>query len=180
MHMRKSIFTKPYQSKWSLVAFLIFVLAPWLLTPVAYAQDSVAAGADLNSATADEVNAVARQLWCPLCSGVRLDSCELKACDQMKDVIAIKLAEGENTESIRTYFVEQYGPQVLGEPPLAGFNGLAWILPFAALIVGGFVLWNTVRRMARTSTVPAADRPAVEQMPDAVKEKLAEELKRYD
>lgn len=72
---------------------------------------------------------MSRELWCPLCSGVRLDSCELKACEQMKDVIAIKLSEGEDTTSIKSYFVDQYGPQVLGEPPRQGFSVLAWVLP---------------------------------------------------
>ena len=103
--------------------------------------------------TADEVNVVARELWCPLCSGVRLDACELKACDQMKEVIAIKLSEGEDTESIKQYFVEQYGPQVLGEPPAKGFNWLAWILPVVAVVFGGVFVWRQMGRMMRRPEV---------------------------
>ena len=67
--------------------------------------------------SADQVDAVAKQLWCPLCSGVRLDACELKACSQMKEVIGEKLAQGDDVQTIKNYFVAQYGPQVLGEPP---------------------------------------------------------------
>src|SRR5690606_11248496 len=89
-----------------------------------------------------------------LCSGVRLDSCELKACDQMKDVIALKLSEGEDTQSIKNYFVEQYGPQVLGEPPRSGFNWLAWILPFVAALGGGLFVWLRTKAMVRP-TYPA-------------------------
>ncbi len=85
--------------------------------------------------TADQVDAVAKQLWCPLCSGVRLDACELKACSQMKEVIGEKLAQGVDVQTIKNYFVAQYGPQVLGEPPMEGFNWLAWVLPVVALIV---------------------------------------------
>lgn len=103
----------------------------------------------MRAVTADEVNEVARGIWCPLCSGVRLDACELKACQQMKDVIAIKLAEGEDAESIKAYFVEQYGPQVLGEPPRQGFNWLAWILPVVAVIGGGYLFWRTTQRMMK-------------------------------
>ncbi|MEX1020854.1 MAG: cytochrome c-type biogenesis protein CcmH, partial [Litorilinea sp.] len=95
----------------------------------------------------DEVNQVATEIWCPLCSGVRLDSCELRACDQMKDVIALKLAEGEDSAAIKDYFLAQYGPQVLGEPPRTGFNWLAWILPFVAVAGGGFFLWRQARRL---------------------------------
>jgi cytochrome c-type biogenesis protein CcmH/NrfF len=100
----------------------------------------------------DEVNTVAEEIWCPLCSGVRLDSCELRACHQMKDVIALKLAEGESTEAIKEYFLEQYGPQVLGEPPREGFNWLAWILPFVAVALGGVFLWRQSQRLVRPSS----------------------------
>ena len=79
--------------------------------------------------TANDIKDVADELWCPLCSGVRLDACELKACEQMRDVIAEKLAAGEPKDDIKTYFVAQYGPQVMGEPPMEGFNWLAWVLP---------------------------------------------------
>jgi cytochrome c-type biogenesis protein CcmH len=138
------------QRRWwlLLVALIMVILALSVGGAVVYAQgDAPAATTDTSAVTPDEVNNVARELWCPLCSGVRLDACELKACDQMKDVIAIKLAEGENTESIKAYFVEQYGPQVMGEPPRSGFNWLAWILPALAVVVGGYFFWRATKRM---------------------------------
>lgn len=60
----------------------------------------------------------------------------------MKDVIGEKLASGEDVSSIKNYFVAQYGPQVLGEPPLEGFNWL-WpgILPVVAMVAGGLFVW---------------------------------------
>src|SRR5215204_2415292 len=137
-------------SNWWLpvVAFMVVTFALFTVSSVVSAQaQTPAASTETNAVTPDQVNDVARELWCPLCSGVRLDACELKACAQMKDVIAIKLAEGEDTESIKAYFVEQYGPQVMGEPPRAGFNWLAWILPALAVVVGGFFFWRTTQRM---------------------------------
>jgi len=136
--------------------------------------------------TANDVNDVARELWCPLCSGVRLDACELKACDQMKDMIAIQLAEGESLDEIQAYFIEQYGPQVLGEPPREGFNWLAWIMPFAVLALGGGFLWFRARSMVttgigleetsgETQSGPAKKTPAA----DDYESKLEEELNRY-
>jgi cytochrome c-type biogenesis protein CcmH len=111
--------------------------------------------------SADQVNNVARELWCPLCSGVRLDACELKACEQMRDVIAVKLAEGEDSESIKAYFVEQYGPQVMGEPPRQGFNWLAWLLPGVVAVAGGYFFWRTTQRMVQPAA-RLADEPGVE------------------
>jgi len=130
--------------------------------------------------SADEVNVVARELWCPLCSGVRLDSCELTACDQMKDEIAIRLAEGQDTEAIKAYFIEQYGPQVLGEPPREGFNWLAWILPFAALIGGGAFLWTRLRGMVQPAAATTeAHAAAPDDEPDEYEQKLEDELRQY-
>lgn len=133
------------------------------------------------TASEDQVNTVAKQLWCPLCSNVRLDSCELKACAQMKDVIAQKLGQGEDVQSIKNYFVAQYGPQVLGEPPFEGFNWLAWILPVLAVIVGGLIIWLWARRMVRPQPASAASSaPGSEASGDPYAEKLEKELKHYD
>lgn len=144
-------------------------------TPAPAAEQTGAAPA---AVTADEINTVARELWCPLCSGVRLDSCELKACDQMKDEIGIMLAEGQDTPSIIDYFVQQYGPQVLGQPPLSGFNWLAWVLPVIVVVGGAVFVFGLSRRMVRTA--PAAG-PAESSAPlTDYDRKLDEELRRYD
>lgn len=86
--------------------------------------------------TPNEINAVARELWCPLCNGVRLDNCDLQACIQMREVIAEKLIAGESTEQIKAYFVTQYGDVVLGQPSTEGFNLIAWVFPVLAAVVG--------------------------------------------
>ena len=160
-----------------LTVTLLFTLALVIAAPV-LAQD--AATSDV---TPDDVNAVARQLWCPLCSGVRLDACELKACDQMKDEIAIKLADGEDVASIKQYFVNQYGPQVLGEPPREGFNLLAWVLPVLVLLGGGVFLVTVGRRMLRRDEPAAAVPPPGDDSMAAkgpYDQRLDEELKAYD
>ena len=128
-----------------------------------YAQDG-------EMPTADEVNEVAREIWCPLCAGVRLDSCELTACKQMKEEISLKLSQGEDTESIKTYFLNQYGPQILGEPPREGFNWLAWILPFAVLIIGGVYMVMSGQRMVavgRSANTRSANTHSANTQPSA-------------
>ncbi|GIV75665.1 cytochrome c-type biogenesis protein CcmH [Litorilinea aerophila] len=173
----------PWGRPWVALAWALFLGLIWLgLATPAWAQDATPPDVDPN-----QINAVARELWCPLCSGVRLDSCELKACEQMRDVIALKLAAGEDPESIKAYFVEQYGPQVLGEPPRQGFNWLAWILPVVAAVGGGLFVWRKARQMVRPATVTAplptstadnrpGDGTADE---DEYARKLEEELARY-
>jgi len=162
---------------------IAMLLAPFPGTPAAvYAQGSggeVVAAAPIGTVTPNDVNEIAKELWCPLCSGVRLDACELKACEQMRDMIAEQLAEGQDKQEIKNYFIEQYGPQVLGEPPLEGFNWLAWILPFVALIGGGVFVWRSTHRMISAS--PKEHATSAQTAPDdEYNQRLEEELKRYD
>ena len=66
----------------------LWLVAILLLPGASLAQQTV---------TTEQVTAVARELWCPLCNSVRLDTCELKACEQMREMIAEKLAAGAST-----------------------------------------------------------------------------------
>ena len=113
--------------------------------------------------TLDEINDIARELYCPLCNGVRLDNCDLQACIQMRQVIRDRLIAGATKDQIKQEFVAQYGPVVLGEPPRRGLDLLAWILPVAALVVGLGWLFYTIRRWtqrpAATRPVPAPSQP---------------------
>ena len=160
-----------------LIRVLIFLLLFTSFTGAALAQTPTP---DTSAISADQVNEVARGLWCPLCSGVRLDACELKACIQMKEMIAIKLAEGASEEEIKAYFAEQYGPQVFGEPPRAGFNWLAWILPVAGIVGGALFVWFFIRRMIRPHPAPAAPPAQTAAQADDYSQKLEQELARYD
>lgn len=159
---------------WNKIFILASVLAVGLMSPTALWGQQTA-----TTVTADQVNEVARELWCPLCSGVRLDSCELKACEQMRQEIALKLEAGEDTESIKNYFLAQYGPQILGEPPRAGFNWLAWILPVVALVGGAaFLLVRGRRLFLRPALIPTPINSPPSDT-DRHARQLEEELKRY-
>jgi cytochrome c-type biogenesis protein CcmH len=135
--------------------------------------------------TPNEVNEVAKNLWCPLCNGVRLDNCELQACIQMKEVIAQKLAAGESQEQIRAYFVQQYGDVVLGAPSTQGFSRLAWILPVLAGAVGlawlvYFVSALTRKRPAAPETAAAPQvGPSGQAVKDDYLQRVDDELDRY-
>ncbi len=132
------------------IAYLVVVLASLLAASVSLA------GAQ--TPTPNQINDVAKELWCPLCNGVRLDNCELQACVQMREVIAQKLAARESKEAIKSYFVQQYGDVVLGQPPREGFNLIAYIFPILAAVVGiGWVTYLVLAwRKRQTRVVLAA------------------------
>lgn len=90
----------------------------------------------------DDVNAIAKQLYCPVCENTPLDACGTEACEQWRGVIREKLSQGWTEEEIKGYFVEQYGDRVLAEPPKRGFNWLAYLMPPAAFLIGAYLLYR--------------------------------------
>jgi cytochrome c-type biogenesis protein CcmH len=100
--------------------------------------------------TDDEVNAIARQLYCPVCENVPLDVCGTQACAQWRELIREKLIEGWTEDDIKTYFSNQYGDRALAEPPARGFNWLVYIIPPVVFIAGaiflyrGFTTWKQI------------------------------------
>jgi cytochrome c-type biogenesis protein CcmH len=97
----------------------------------------------------NQVNAIARQLYCPVCENTPLDVCPTTACAQWRELIRQKLADGWSDQAIKDYFVNQYGARVLGTPPPKGLNLLVYIIPPIAILAGIFVLFQAVRSWKR-------------------------------
>jgi cytochrome c-type biogenesis protein CcmH len=108
----------------------------------------------------DQVNAIAKQLYCPVCENISLDVCPTQACAQWRALIREKLADGWSEDQIKDYFVAQYGDRVLSTPPTRGFNWLVYILPPVIFLGGVYLVFRILRSMK--SKKPAVDRtPAV-------------------
>jgi len=106
--------------------------------------------------TQQDIMRVAATMYCPLCVGERLDVCEIPLCREMKVIIGEKLAAGETPAQIRAYFVNQYGPVVLGEPPQKGIHLITWLLPAAALLLIGIWLFLRLRKETNTPATETA------------------------
>lgn len=127
--------------------------------------------------TDDEVNAIASQLYCPVCENVPLDVCGTQACEQWRALIREKLIEGWTEEQIKDYFSAQYGDRVLAEPPARGLNWLVYVIPPLIFIAGAFFLYRgftSWKQMDDESELSEAEFEAEEDMYMA---QLEEELK---
>lgn len=100
----------------------------------------------------DEVNAIAKQLYCPVCENTPLDVCPTEACRQWRELIRQQLNDGWTEDQIKQYFVENYGARVLAEPPRQGLNWLVYLLPPLIILAGTYILFRSLR--AWTSTKP--------------------------
>jgi cytochrome c-type biogenesis protein CcmH len=126
--------------KYKRLAFLLmlFTLVLSLLWfSIAFAQEN-----DPDYPSDDQVNAIARQLYCPVCENVPLDVCGTQACAQWRALIREKLVDGWTEEQIKEYFSNQYGDRVLSEPPARGLNWLVYIIPPLVFFAGAFFLYR--------------------------------------
>ena len=125
--------------------------------------------------TDDEVNRVAKMLYCPVCENIPLDVCPTTACIQWRGTIREKLEAGWTEQQILDYFVAQYGERVLARPSTRGLNILIWVLPPIIVAAGGFFVWRFIRQQTRpTATAPAAPPP----LADEYARRLEQELKK--
>ncbi len=111
----------------------------------------------------DQVNAIAKNLYCPVCPNTPLDVCETQACMDWRAQIRDQLAAGWSEEQIVDYFVAQYGERVLAEPKRSGFTSLVWVLPVIAISLGLGVTWQVLKKW-RSNVAPATGQPSTQPM----------------
>jgi len=106
----------------------------------------------------DQVNAIAKQLYCPVCENIPLDVCGTQACAQWRELIREKLGQGWSEAQIKQYFVDQYGDRVQATPPPRGLNWLVYLVPPLAILAGLYLLYRALKAWQR----PAPRMPSVE------------------
>jgi cytochrome c-type biogenesis protein CcmH len=126
----------------------------------------------------DDVNAVARQLFCPVCENTPLDVCPTQACAQWRALIREKLEQGWTADQIKQYFAEQYGARVLAEPPRQGLNWLVYVIPPVLMLIGVFILYRAFQSMRRPVSLDANETEVVEPSSDEYLRRVEEELKK--
>ena len=134
------------------------------LIALVFAVAASAVSAQGPTPTDDEVNRIAKQMYCPVCENTPLDVCPTEACRQWRDLIHSMLAEGKSEEEIKQYFVAQYGIRVLAEPP----NRLTtYLIPTIAILLGALLLFRGFQMWMKPSATPRAEASAVETEPEA-------------
>jgi len=129
--------------------------------------------------TDDDVNRIAKQLYCPVCESTPLDVCPTEACRQWRELIRSMLAEGKSEEEIKQYFVAQYGARVLDEPP---DRVVSYIVPVVAFLLGAFLLYRGFRMWLKPTVAEAGsgEEEAMHVPQDEYIQKMEDELKKRE
>lgn len=149
---------------------------------LAIARPQSVAIAQVPTPSDDQVNVIAKQLYCPVCENTPLDVCGTEACRQWRELIREKLGQGWSADQIKSYFAEQYGIRVLNVPPASGLNWLVYVLPPILILAGVAILARELVIWTRKASpqfetqgagASAANGPAPEYL-----ERLEDELKK--
>lgn len=125
---KQSLRSTPY------ALFLTLLAALLMSIPAAIAQGP--------TPTDDEVNQIAKKLYCPVCENTPLDVCPTEACRQWREQIREMLIEGKTEEEIIDYFAVTYGERAAGDPR----NKLeAYLVPAVLILLGTVVLVSALR-----------------------------------
>jgi cytochrome c-type biogenesis protein CcmH len=119
-------------------------------------------------------NELGHKLMCRCgCNQILLE-CNHVGCSystQMRNELTAVLERGappggstpDSDDLVLQSFVQEYGATVLAAPTTSGFNVVAWIVPFLALVVGlGLVTWIVRKWNFRLQPVGAQDLSAAE------------------
>lgn len=134
-----------------------------------------------NAATLSDIS---KQLICQCGCTLVLANCTHVEChsrEAMTTFIAQQLDQGQSEKQILQLFVTQYGEQVLASPPKRGFNLMAWLLPFVAILAGGVVIYAAIKKWVgrgRLSEAYAVTETGEED--EKYQRQLEEELKEFN
>jgi cytochrome c-type biogenesis protein CcmH len=138
-----------------LVALAVLLLTLFALPLLA--QDG------MTGVTDDQVNAVAKKLYCPVCENITLDTCGTAACDDWRYEIELQLQAGKTEQQIIDDFVTRFGDRVVGTPATPILRALTlitpWVVIVGALVAVAFMLARRrTPASAAVETTPPADR----------------------
>lgn len=106
--------------------------------------------------------------------------CQTDGAQQMRDEISAMIDKGMTKQEIIDSFIEKYGEQVYAAPTKKGFNLVAWIMPFLALIIGGGFIYYFARKWTVSYNTSAGSEVVdEEEISQEEEEEIEEELKKY-
>jgi cytochrome c-type biogenesis protein CcmH len=126
---------------------------------------------------------VEEALTCQCGCGLTVHACNHLQCpsgEPMKAEIRRRIAAGESKETILAAFRAKYGEKVLSAPTMQGFNWLAWIMPFAVVLLAGAALAVVVRRRVGETEARLPPSPEPGTGDPALRDRLRQELERLD
>ena len=131
--------------------FLVFVLAFLAFTP-ALAQKT------------DREKTIGHRMFCMCGCKQILVECNHVGCTMSTGMLKrldAEVSSGKSDDLVLQAFVQEFGAEVIAEPPAKGFNWLAWIMPFAVVGAGLYAIRVLLSRWHQpVPALPAGPAPS--------------------
>jgi cytochrome c-type biogenesis protein CcmH len=148
---------------------LIILLLLCAVTLSVSAQDS-------STVTDDQVNAIAKTLYCPVCENITLDTCATAACADWRDEIRLQLEAGRTENQIVADFVQRFGDRVVGTPQDSVLRSLSlvtpWIIIAGVLLIVGKMVFDHRRKPGIAPPSAAPDDQSTQKYEDLLEQDL--------
>ena len=99
------------------------------------------------------------KMMCACGCGQILLECNHVGCtysDTMRGKLTTAIARGDNDDLVLQGFVQEYGTTVLAAPSTTGFNRVAWVMPYLALVLGIGLVAGIVKKWAKRPATATA------------------------
>jgi cytochrome c-type biogenesis protein CcmH len=92
---------------------------------------------------------VYKNLRCLVCQGQSIADSNSDFAATIKLVVEDQFKEGKTEDEIYKFLMNKYGEWIVYQPTFNKNNFLLWVLPYAVLIFGGFIIFLVVRKTKR-------------------------------
>jgi cytochrome c-type biogenesis protein CcmH len=119
----------------------------------------------LGAGGSTRVDKLGHRMMCPCgCNQILLE-CNHVGCpysDRMRGELVAAVDNGKSDSDVLQFFVEKYGTMVLAAPTKTGFDRMAWLMPYLALMLGVGIVVLAVRSWKiRLAVAPPPSSPTV-------------------
>ncbi len=87
------------------------------------------------------------ELRCLVCQNESIDDSNAPLAKDLRLLVRERITAGDTDAAIRTFLVQRYGEFVLLRPPFSIRTLFLYGAPFAALGLGGWLIWRRSRRL---------------------------------
>jgi cytochrome c-type biogenesis protein CcmH len=137
-------------------SILIAPLLALALTTLAWAGTLAEFSFDDPQKTED-FRALTSELRCLVCQNESLAGSNADLAQDLRKEIYEMMQAGKSKEDIIDFMVARYGDFVLYRPPLKPSTYPLWFGPLLLLLIGGFLLYRTLRRKQRSAEVELSE-----------------------
>jgi cytochrome c-type biogenesis protein CcmH len=99
---------------------------------------------------------LSREVMSPFCPGRTLAECPSSQADQLRLWIITQEAAGVTRAEVEQMLYERFGDEIRSVPQARGWGWAYYVVPIAAVLLGGTVVVASIRRLVRPQTATHA------------------------